>query len=333
MAIVPMKVRPNWIGKRSQRSSGQLTTHQHLTITEMIWTLLPGTTVGRAANSATHRLEGAGFSEARLDAQVILAYVLGVDRSWLFAHHDYVLTASEAERYTEFIARRIAHEPVAYLVGHREFYGIDLLVDRRVLIPRPETEMLVDAVLGHAEAAAPQPLRVADVGTGSGAIALAVASHAPHVHVCALDLSPDALAVARLNTTRLGLGHRVTLLQGDLLAPLAESPAAEPRGPVDVVVANLPYVNSLDYLTLQADVRDYEPKNALDGGSQGLDVIERLLQQVPKVLAPGGLVVLEIAYDQGEPILELISRRLPLAQEVDLRQDYQGHDRMVTFSV
>ena len=192
--------------------------------------------------------------------------------------------------------------------------------------------MLVDTVLGHAEAAAPLPLRVADIGTGSGAIALAVASHAPHVHVYALDLSPDALAVARMNTTCLGLDHRVTLLQGDLRRP-HRAGRAGPHSPVDVVVANLPYVNSLDYLTLQTDVRDYEPKSALDGGLQGLDIIDRLLGQLPHVLAPGGLVVLEIAYDQGEPILELISRRLPQAQEVDLRQDYQGRDRMVTFTV
>jgi release factor glutamine methyltransferase len=329
VAIVPMNVRPSWIGKRMPRDPEQHAA-QPLAVTEMTWTLLPDTTVGRAVNSATHRLAGTGSDEARLDAQVLLAHVLGVDRSWLFAHHDYALTSHEAERYTELIARRIALEPVAYLVGRREFYGIDLLVDRRVLIPRPETEMLVDAVLGHAEAAAPQLLRVADVGTGSGALALAVASHAPNVHVYAIDLSPDALAVALMNTTRLGLGERVTLLHGDLLAPLAESSSPKP---LDVVVANLPYVNSRDYLTLQADVRNYEPKSALDGGPQGLDLIDRLLRQVPRVLAPGGLIVLEIAYDQGEPILDLISRRLPQAQEVDLRQDYQGRDRMVTFSV
>lgn len=329
MAIVPMKIRPSWRGKRAPRSS-EHPTSQPIGVTEMVWTLQPGTTVGRAANSATHRLEGAGIGEARLDAQVILAHVLGVDRSWLFAHHDYVLTAPEAERYTELIARRIAHEPVAYLVGHREFYGIDLLVDRRVLIPRPETEMLVDVVLGHAESAAPHVLRIADVGTGSGAIALAVAAHAPNVHVYALDLSPAALAVAEMNTTCLGLAHRVTLLQGDLLTPLLGIPAAEK---LDIVVANLPYVNSLDYLALQTDVRDYEPRSALDGGPQGLDVIDRLLAQVPRALMHGGVAVLEIAYDQGEAILELIARRLPQAHELDLRQDYQGRDRMVTFSL
>jgi release factor glutamine methyltransferase len=292
-------------------------------IQKVIWTLNPSTTVGRAVNAATQRLAEAGIDTARLDAQVILAHALGVSRSWLYAHFEDVLDATQRESFTELIARRIAHEPVAYLVGRKEFYGIELDVDTRVLIPRPETEMLVDAVLYLAADVAPASLVVADVGTGSGAIALAVAANAPNTRLFAIDLSADALAVAAANVERLDERGQVTLLRGDLLSPL---PA-----PVDVVVANLPYVTSTDYAGLEPDVRVYEPQLALEAGPQGLDVITRLLRQVPEHLCPDGSVVLEIGYDQGQQVMELVETLLPQARDIELRKDYQGHDRTVTF--
>ena len=288
----------------------------------VVWTLTPSTTVGRAINAAAQRLQEAGIDTARLDAQVILAHVLGVGRSWLFAHFDQTLSADEAERYTDMIARRMAHEPVAYLIGRKEFYGIEFEVDRRVLIPRPETEMLVDAVLDHV-AEYGDRLDIADVGAGSGAIALAIAANAPEVAIYAIDVSSEALAMAKVNLLRHDVRGQVSLLCGDLLAPLTER--------VDVVVANLPYVARSDYYALDPDVRVYEPRLALEAGLQGLDVIGRLLHQVPAYLKPGGIVILEIGYDQGRAVLNLIARTLPLAYEVDLRKDYQGHDRMVTF--
>lgn len=291
----------------------------------VVWTLTPATTVGRAVNAATQRLEESGVSTARLDAQVILAHVLGVGRSWLFAHYEYALDTEQAERYTELIARRVSHEPVAYLIGRKEFYGLELNVDHRVLIPRPETEMLVDAVLEITSSAGQSPVIVADVGTGSGAIALAVAANAENAKVYALDLSQDALNVARANVARLDHHWQVTLLQGDLLQPLPEC--------ADVIVANLPYVTSADYRTLDLDVRGYEPQLALEAGAQGLDVITRLLRQVPSSLNPGGAVILEIGYDQGPAVLNLVEQILPQARHLDLHQDYQGHDRMVSFSI
>ena len=267
------------------------------------WTLTPATAVGRAVNAATQRLEEAGCTTARLDAQVILAHVLGVGRSWLFAHYDYTLEPGQAERYTDLIARRIAHEPVAYLVGRKEFYGLELQVDRRVLIPRPETEMLVDTVLGVAAAHSPAAMTIADVGTGSGAIALAVATNAPNTRVYALDLSEAALAVACSNFTRLDVRRQIVPLHSDFLAALPEC--------VDLIVANLPYVNSTDYHTLDPDVRVYEPQLALESGPQGLDAISGLLPQAPHYLRPGGMVILEIGYDQGPAVVELVNRLLP----------------------
>jgi release factor glutamine methyltransferase len=284
---------------------------------------MPATTVGRAVNAATQRLEEAGVSTARLDAQVILAHVLGVGRSWLFAHFEYALDPEQADQYTELIARRVRHEPVAYLIGRKEFYGLELQVDRRVLIPRPETEMLVDAVLELANDRGQSPLVVADVGTGSGAIALAVAANAENARIYALDVSTDALGVARANVAKHDNRWQVTLLHGDLLAPLPEC--------ADVIVANLPYVTSADYRTLDLDVRGYEPQIALEAGAQGLDVIARLLRQAPSHLNPGGTVLLEIGYNQGQALLDLVPQILPQARDLDLRQDYQGHDRMVTF--
>jgi release factor glutamine methyltransferase len=249
--------------------------------------------------------------------------VLGVGRSWLFAHYEYALDPEQADQYTELIARRVRHEPVAYLIGRKEFYGLELQVDHRVLIPRPETEMLVDAVLEVVSCADHSPVVVADVGTGSGAIALAVAANAENTRIYALDVSADALAVARTNVARHDPRWQVTLLDGDLLEPLPEC--------ADIIVANLPYVTSADYPTLDLDVRGYEPHIALVAGAEGLDAIRELLRQVPAHLNPNGTVILEIGYDQGQAALNLVTQILPQARHLDLHQDYQGHDRMVTF--
>jgi release factor glutamine methyltransferase len=289
---------------------------------KVVWRLMPSTTIGRALNSARERLNEAGSPTASLDAQVILAYVLGEDRSWLFAHHEYTLSAEQANAYTDLIARRMAHEPVAYLIGRKEFYGLDFQVDRRVLIPRPETELLVDAVLGFVNDRPQSDCLVADVGTGSGAIALALAANAPQVKVYAIDLSQDALAVAQSNVARLDGRKQVQLLHGDLLRPLPEA--------VDIIVANLPYISSTVYPQLDVDVRDYEPKLALESGSEGLDAITRLLQHAPHYIRPEGAIFLEISYDQGKAVMALAKTLLPHAYNIALRQDYHGHDRLLT---
>jgi release factor glutamine methyltransferase len=292
---------------------------------EVIWRLSSDAAVGQAVNAATQRLAEAHISTARLDAQVILAHVLGVDRSWLFAHYEHILSPEHAERYTELVVRRMAHEPVAYLVNRREFYGIELYVDRRVLIPRPETEMLVDQVLTEATIRDAQQLIVADVGTGSGAISIAVAINAPNTQLYALDVSADALAVARRNMESHNLSGRIRLIQSDLLALLPER--------ADIIVANLPYVTSSDYRTLAPDVRDYEPTYALLAGPRGLDLIARLLPQLPDHCKPGCLVVLEIGYSQGDAVLGLVEKVLPNATQLELQRDYQGHDRIVSFQL
>lgn len=292
---------------------------------EVVWRLASDATVGQAVNAAAQRLEEANISTARLDAQVILAHVLGVERSWLFAHYEHVLSPEHADRYTELVVRRTAREPVAYLVNRREFYGVELFVDSRVLIPRPETEMLVDQLLTEATIRNAQRLIVADVGTGSGAISVAAALNAPALQFYALDISADALEVARINVAAHNLGERIRLIQSDLLSALPER--------ADIVVANLPYVTSKDYRTLEPDVRNYEPRLALEAGPQGLDLIARLLPQLPGHCNPGCLIVLEIGYHQGDAVLRLVEKTLPQATQLELQRDYQGHDRIISFQL
>ena len=352
MAILQLDVRPRKGERRNRRAQGRVATGPTVSPSpeevtpaspahrgefgqngtndlpqwqQVEWKLSAGVQVGPAVNTATQRLEETGITTARLDAQVILAHVLGVDRSWLFAHYEHELAPEHAERYTELIVRRIAREPVAYLVRHKEFYGIDLYVDHRVLIPRPETEMLVDQVLTEATVRAPQGITVVDVGTGSGAISLAVASNVPNAQVYALDLSINALAVARRNVERHDLCDRIHLIHSDLLTALPVR--------ADVVVANLPYVNTGDFATLDPDVRNYEPSGALVAGPQGVDVIARLLPQLPACLNPGGVTVLEIAYDQGELVTALVEELLPQATQLELHRDYHGRDRVVSFQL
>lgn len=284
---------------------------------------MPGVTVGRAQLSATQRLRDAGSITASLDAQLLLAHLLGQERSWLFTHYERELSEDEADAYTNLVARRTAGEPLAYIIGRREFYDITVAVDPRVLIPRPETEFLVDAVLdiAGARAAGSPPLTLADIGTGSGAIALSVAKHLANLRIIATDISAAALDVARANADELGLADRVEFRQGDLFAPLAER--------VDLIVANLPYVNETDYQGLDVDVRDYEPRLALAGGVDGLELIRRLLHEAPDHLLPGGRILLEIGYDQGEAVAELAETLMPGVRTINVEQDYAGLDRIV----
>jgi len=292
------------------------------------WRLARETTVGRALTAAQQRLKEAGCETARLDAEVLLAHTLGVSRTWLYAHPERKLLPEEIATFESLVVRRAQHEPVAYLVGRKSFYGLDFIVDRRVLIPRPETEVLVEQAIEalswfdarNGDANVERRLRVADVGTGCGAIAVTLAVQCPKVHVYAIDISQDALDVAAQNVWRYGVSEQVTLLQGDLLAPLSE--------PVELIIANLPYVPETDWTTLAPDIRQYEPRLALDGGPDGLTVIDRLLAQAPSWLLPQGVILLEIGHDQGEAVRRMALHHFPWAR-VDVIRDYADLDRIV----
>ncbi len=250
---------------------------------------------------ATERLRQSGAGSPRLDAEVLLAHVLGRDRVFLYRESHRVPDTAAARRYRELVERRAAGEPVAYLTGHKEFMGLDFIVGPHVLIPRPETELLVERALAVL-AAWPGCRRIAvDVGTGSGAVAVSLARLSPGTQVYATDTASGALAVARRNAARHGV--RVRFYQGDLLQPLQ---GVLPTGSAAVVTANLPYVPSAAIHRLPRDVRCYEPLQALDGGPDGLAHYRRLVPQAEELLAPGGYLFMEIAPDLRDAALALV---------------------------
>lgn len=282
-------------------------------------------TIKEALEQGIQALIQQGSREARLDAQVLLGHVMGADRTTFYAYPEREVPQEQLVRYRELIARRQQGEPVAYLTGHKEFYGLDFLVDRRVLIPRPETELLVETALAaiRSKLGSGQLPVVADIGTGSGAIAVTLAVEEPRLpYLYACDLSSDALAVARLNCQRHQVEQRVHLLQGDLLAPLPE--------PVDVLVANLPYVGTDEMTDMTANVLDYEPHQALFSGPQGLGHILRLCQEARKEgrLKEGAVMLLEIGYRQCEPLKRLLHELWPQAAVI-CHKDYAGWDRLI----
>lgn len=290
-------------------------------------------TIAEALAAATERLRAASPT-ARLDAELLMAHALGWRRARLLAEGRAAFPDHAHEPFERLLARRADLEPVAYLVGHREFYGLDFLVDRRVLVPRPETELLVELALAAADERpttndrmrtqagpsvfGPSSLIIADIGTGSGCIAVALAANLPAARVYAVDISADALDVARANAERHGVAGRVMLLRGDLLAPLHE--------PVDLLISNPPYT-----LLEQIDegVRRHEPHLALDGGADGLELYRRLLRGAPGRLRPGGAVLLEIGAEQGPAVAALARQAFPEA-EVRVHRDLAGRDRVVT---
>ncbi len=282
-------------------------------------------TIGEALVQGTEVLSEAGIEGARRDAQVLLTSVLGEERSVLYTYPERELTSEQEEQYRTLLQRRQLREPVAYILGHKEFFGLDLLVDRRVLIPRPETELLVEMALSsiHARLNADQLPIVADIGTGSGAIPIALAVTEPRLPtIYAADISTDALDVARLNARRHHVEERICFLQGDLLAPLPQ--------PVDLLLANLPYVGTEEMESLAPDVRSFEPAGALFSGPNGLDLLHRFSTEARQfgILKSGAEMVLEIGHQQAGTLTVLLRDIFPGAT-VAIKQDYAGFERFV----
>ena len=275
-------------------------------------------TWGEARAAATTRLRTSRDpGTAALDADVLLAHVLGVGKEALFAHPERTLTAAEAEQFEAFVQRRSRGEPVAYLRGFKEFYGLRFRVDPRVLIPRPETEVLVDAAR---ELIAGRAVTVVDVGTGSGAIAIAIAAHEHKVRVIATDESRDALAVAESNSLANGVADRIELRQGDLLAPITER--------VDIVCANLPYLPdaSVEKWVGERSSLAFEPRLAVVAGADGLSVIGRCIDDLPRVLAPTGAALFECDPPQVAAVTQRFERSGLRTRVV---RDLAGADRVV----
>lgn len=272
-------------------------------------------TIQRVLNWTIERFSRAPLDSPRLDAEVLLAHELGCPRMTLYTDFDRPLGASELAGFRALIKRRLAGEPVAYITGTREFFSLPLKVDRRVLIPRPETELLVEL----ATTLGPRDGTVVDLCTGSGAVALALARERPDLHVMATDISPDALAVARENAQALSLD--LELYEGDLFDALPET--LRP----DLVVSNPPYVAHLDLERVQREVRDFEPRVALDGGPDGLVVIRRLAAGAEQRLPSGGRLLVEIGSTQGPAVSAYLSN-LEFS-DIQIYRDLAGLDRVV----
>lgn len=250
----------------------------------------------------------------RLEAEILLAHIAGLSRTALLAHSDRLLPATQQADYLTAIGRRASGYPLPYLTGKVEFYGLEFAVTPDVLIPRPETEVLIDLALAR------QPQAVVDIGTGSGCIAISLAVHLPEARVYATDLSGPALRVAAANARRHGVQGRIRLIQCDLVDPLL--------GPFDLVVSNPPYVAQTEWAALPQSVREHEPRLALDGGPDGLKVIRRLLKMAPRVLRPNGTILMEIGAGQGEVVFAL-ARSLLTEAHIVVHKDLTGQDRVV----
>ena len=272
--------------------------------------------------SAIERLTGAEVDAPRLAAEVVLAHALNVSRAQLLARANESLTPDQLDRTQRDLERLINHEPLAYVVGHREFYDVDLLTDARALIPRPETECLIEHAL-KALADHPAPL-IADVGTGCGAIAVTLARHLPRAKVIATDLSTGALALARENAQRLGVAARIDFRAGSLLEPIAES--------LDLLAANLPYIDDKDWPYLAKTIRGHEPKMAFLGGPDGLDLVRGLLRDAPRVTHLDSVIVLEIGAYHGDAVTEIARQHFPRAY-IEIKPDYAGLERLAVIEV
>lgn len=268
-------------------------------------------TIRAALNSGAAQLSE--LPNPRLDAELLLRHILKQDRAWLLTHPEAELTVEQSAAYEAALARRVRHEPIQYILGVQEFYGLDFLVRPGVLIPRPETEHLVEAAL---ERLPMQPaLNILDVGTGSGILAVTLAKRLPNAQITAVDLSTDALRIACENAARHGVEDRIRFIESDLLAAL-------PGESFDAIVSNPPYIPSEE--VLEAQVRDYEPEQALFAGVDGLDIYRRLIPEAQAALRPGGWLLMEIGHGQRDALTALLQGW----KDVGFVDDLQGIPRV-----
>ena len=274
----------------------------------------------REAVQQTHRsLEASHIPDARLEAEVMLMNVMRLQRHDLFSQQETELSPQQEQVLAQIMERRLKREPLAYILQYKEFYGVNLLVNPNVLIPRPETECMVEHALFMALMGMETPeLVIADVGTGTGAIAINLALHLPAARIFAVDCADDVLDVAAYNIRAHNVADRVSLGKGDLLEPIPE--------PVDLILANLPYIPSDRILNLQPEIR-WEPARALDGGPDGLDLVRRLLQQAPGKLKDHGIILLELDPEQM-PAVEEIARETFPGSELSIEKDLAQRDRI-----
>jgi release factor glutamine methyltransferase len=282
--------------------------------------------LNQALEKAVDYLRRKGVENARLNAERLLGSILDLKRIELYTGFDRPLTEGELARYRECLKRRAAREPLDYIIGHADFYGRRLAVDRRALIPRPETEQLVESTLDllRADKSLSDTPVIIEIGAGSGAISIALAAELPGARAHASEISPGAVDLARENARSNGVEERVTLYPGDLFEPLKGSGIRD----ADLVISNPPYVTGAEYDTLSPEIREHEPKNALVAGPDGLGVIKRIIAEAPGFLTENGLLAVEIGSGQGQAAARLAETD-GRYRDVEIKKDYAGHDRML----
>jgi release factor glutamine methyltransferase len=280
-------------------------------------------TLAQALQQSAYVLNINGIDDSRIEARMLLGHVTNLSLAQIYTEPEQILSPEEENKLQGLIERRLRHEPVAYILKHREFYGVDFYVDPRVLIPRPETEILVDTAIEFAKRRncyLKRRFLVADIGTGCGAIAISLALNLPGSKIYATDLSSSALEVAGLNRRHHKVTEQVTLLSGNLLLPLPE--------PVDLIVANLPYIRNSELPDLSPEIAKFEPRIALDGGESGLDCIGQLLEQSKEKINAGGCLLLEIGQNQEKDIGQLVHSCLNKVN-LEFISDFNGINRTV----
>ena len=279
-------------------------------------------TIGRILKWTEQYFKDKGIESPRLDAEVLLAHVLEKQRIYLYVHFDEPLQPGELAAYREMIKKRVLRVPVAQILGEKEFMGLTFKVTADTLVPRPDTEILVQAAVDHLRAmAGEEPLRFADIGTGSGAICLSVLHYLAGTVADTVDISPAARAVAEENAASLGLADRITFHTGDLLQPLSGISFA-------AILSNPPYIPEADIVKLAPEVRLKEPHTALSGGQDGLDFYRRLANEAPAMLVPGGFTAFEVGIHQAGDVADLLKAN-PLIDRTEILPDYAGIDRVV----
>ena len=278
-------------------------------------------TVRELIYATTQKLESAGIPSARLDAEVLLAFCLDCDRLEFIKHPERKLNDEQLAAFNQRVARRASCEPVAYITGRKAFWSFVMEVNPDALIPRPDTEVVVEEALGVIRKNALGQPRILDVGTGSGAIALALACEIPGARITATDISAKTLAVAEKNASALGLDHCITFLQGDLFEPVGSD--------FDIIVSNPPYIGAEEYETLDTGVKDFEPKAALWAGQTGLEFYEKLIYQAHSHLTENGWLLLEIGAKQSESVRAIFEANSCFYECIDVRTDYAGLPRVI----
>ena len=278
-------------------------------------------TIRNIISETIEKFETIGIPSARLDAEVLLAFCLGCDRMEFVKNPNRIISDAQRIAFDHLIERRLRFEPVAYITGQKAFWTFVLDVNPDVLIPRPDTEVLVEEALAVFQAEALHHPRILDIGTGSGAIALALACEIPGAQITATDISAAALAVAKRNARLLGLEKSITFLQGDLFEPI--------HGDFDMVVSNPPYIGATEYETLETGVKDFEPKLALRAGQTGLEFYDNLIYQAHSHLTEKGWILLEIGAKQSESVRAIMTANAGFYDHIGVRNDYAGLSRVI----